>query len=53
MSLIGSAGPDPVIADLTEQLGDEHGKVHLHFYPFGGLVKTNEWIVDFQKKQGL
>lgn len=52
-SLIGSAGPDPVIADLTNDLRDEHGKVHLHFYPFGGLVKTNEWIVNFKAKQGI
>lgn len=52
-SLIGSAGPDPVIADLVPALGAEHGKVHLHFYPFGGLVKTNEWIVNFKAKQGI
>ena len=52
-SLIGSAGPDPVIADLTGDLREEHGKVHLHFYPFGGLVKTNEWIVNFKAKQGI
>lgn len=52
-SLIGNAGPDPVIADLVPQLGDEHGKVHLHFYPFGGLVKTNEWIVDYKSKNGI
>ncbi|MBT2187030.1 methylenetetrahydrofolate reductase [Sphingobium nicotianae] len=52
-SLIGSAGPDPVIADLIPALGPEHGKVHLHFYPFGGLVKTNEWIVNYKEKQGI
>ncbi|MBO9580554.1 MAG: methylenetetrahydrofolate reductase [Sphingobium sp.] len=52
-SLIGNAGPDPVIADLVPQLGEEHGKVHLHFYPFGGLVKTNEWIVDYKSKNGI
>lgn len=52
-SLIGSAGPDPVIADLIPDLGPEHGQVHLHFYPFGGLVKTNEWIVNFKDKQGI
>ena len=52
-SLIGSAGPDPVLADLVPELGEEHGKVHLHFYPFGGLVKTNEWIVDYKSKNGI
>lgn len=52
-SLIGSAGPDPVLADLVPDLGPEHGQVHLHFYPFGGLVKTNEWIVDFKSKNGI
>jgi methylenetetrahydrofolate reductase (NADPH) len=52
-SLIGNAGPDPVIADVVAGLGEEHGQVHLHFYPFGGLVKTNEWIVDFKKKNDI
>lgn len=52
-SLIGSAGPDPVIADVIGGIGPEHGQVHLHFYPFGGLVKTNEWIVNFKSKQGF
>ena len=52
-SLIGSAGPDPVIADLIGGIGPQHGQVHLHFYPFGGLVKTNEWIVNFKSKQGF
>jgi methylenetetrahydrofolate reductase (NADPH) len=52
-SLIGNAGPDPVIGDLVPELGEAHGRTHLHFYPFGGLVKTNEWIVNFKAKQGL
>ena len=52
-SLIGSAGPDPVIADLIGGIGPQHGQVHLHFYPFGGLVKTNDWIVNFKSKQGF
>jgi methylenetetrahydrofolate reductase (NADPH) len=52
-SLIGSAGPDPVVADLVNGIGPEHGQVQLHFYPFGGLVKTNEWIVNFKGKQGI
>ncbi len=42
--LLGTAGPDRLLAQLTAGLGPQHGEVHLHFYPFGGLEKTVEWI---------
>ena len=46
--LLGSAGPGPLIEELRERLKpDAHGDVRLHFYPFGGLEKTAEWIADF------
>jgi len=49
--LLGSAGPGPLIADLHERLKPNvHGDVRLHFYPFGGLEKTADWIADW--KQG-
>ena len=46
-NLIGSAGPDRMVASLAAGLGDRHGLVHLHFYPFGGLEKTIDWIAAY------
>ena len=45
--LLGSAGPDALIADFAGRLdARRHGDVRLHFYPFGGLAKTAGWIRD-------
>lgn len=46
-NLIGSAGPDKLVNALDAGFGPEHGRVRLHFYPFGGLEKTVEWIGDY------
>lgn len=43
-NLIGSAGPDKLVDQFAANLGKEHGPVRLHFYPFGGLEKTVDWI---------
>jgi methylenetetrahydrofolate reductase (NADPH) len=43
-NLLGSAGPDKLVDALARGLGPEHGPVRLHFYPFGGMVRTVEWI---------
>ncbi len=43
-NLLGSAGPDKLVDGFARALGPEHGEVRLHFYPFGGLVKTVAWI---------
>lgn len=43
-NLVGSAGPDRLVDALAAGLGEQHGRVRLHFYPFGGLAKTVEWI---------
>lgn len=45
--LIGTAGPDKLVDRLATDFGSEHGRVRLHFYPFGGLVRTVEWINDY------
>lgn len=50
-NLLGTAGPDRYIKDLAAGLDPEkHGKVGLHFYTFGGLTATSEWIRDFEAK---
>lgn len=45
--LFGSAGPDKMVDRLGEGLGAEQGAVFLHFYPFGGIEKTVDWINDY------
>ena len=42
--LLRPAGPDVLVDGLAAGLGDEHGVVRLHFYPFGGVARTLEWI---------
>ena len=43
--LLGTAGPDALIEALTAQWEPGvHGDVRLHFYPFGGLGKTADWV---------
>lgn len=52
-NLIGTAGPDKLVDAFADKLGDEHGRVRLHFYPFGGMVKTVEWIADYNRRHGI
>ncbi len=52
-NLIGSAGPDKLVDSFARQLDESHGPVRLHFYPFGGMVKTAEWIVDYNRRHGI
>lgn len=51
-SLLGSAGPDRLVDGIARGLGAEYGRdyghVRLHFYPFGGLAKTAQWIADYR-----
>ena len=48
--LLTTAGPDELIRDLARGLdAAKHGEVHLHFYPFGGLKATAEWVRDFRR----
>lgn len=45
--LLGTAGPDKLVDALAKGLGPQHGAVRLHFYPFGGLERTVDWINDY------
>lgn len=49
-NLIGSAGPDKLVASLDKGLTDEAGRVRLHLYPFGALTPSAEWINDYAAK---
>jgi methylenetetrahydrofolate reductase (NADPH) len=42
---MSTAGPDRFIRALAEGYdARRHGQVKLHFYTFGGLKATTEWI---------
>jgi len=47
--LLGTAGPDKMVDKFSKTFRSEHGRVRLHFYPFGGLLKTVEWVEDYTK----
>jgi methylenetetrahydrofolate reductase (NADPH) len=49
--LIGTAGPDKMVDAFAKQFGEEHGRVRLHFYPFGGLHKTVDWVKTYTYKR--
>jgi methylenetetrahydrofolate reductase (NADPH) len=50
-NLFGTAGPDRFIRALAEQVdGKGLGQIGLHFYAFGGLHPTGEWIRNFRKE---
>ena len=48
--LLGTAGPDRLVDALSERISSEHGRVRLHFYPFGGLERTIEWIKSYDSR---
>ena len=48
-NLLGTAGPSRYIDELGSRLeSNRHGRVNLHFYTFGGLTETAEWIGNFE-----
>ena len=49
--LLGTGGPDRFVRRLEAGLGKEHGAVRLHFYPFGGIAPTIDWIERYRGQQ--
>ncbi|GAA4368013.1 methylenetetrahydrofolate reductase [Paeniglutamicibacter cryotolerans] len=44
-NLLGNAGPERFIQDLARDYDPSlHGEVQLHFYTFGGLEATADWV---------
>lgn len=44
-NLLGTAGPERFIADLARHYDSEvHGEIKLHFYTFGGIETTANWV---------
>jgi len=51
--LLATAGPEKLLEDYARGLDPaRHGEVLFHFYPFGGLKTTAEWIRDFRVRNG-
>ncbi|HFK2883599.1 methylenetetrahydrofolate reductase [Stenotrophomonas maltophilia] len=42
--LLGSAGPEVFVDRLAGGLTDAHGLVSPHFFPFGGIAQSLDWI---------
>jgi methylenetetrahydrofolate reductase (NADPH) len=59
-NLMGTAGPDKFVTDLSALLADKNtdapagttaGPVKLHFYTFGGLLATADWAREYARAQ--
>ncbi|MFJ6904827.1 methylenetetrahydrofolate reductase [Streptomyces griseoluteus] len=52
-NLMGTAGPDRFLDELAGGYDpSRHGAVGLHFYTFGGLRTTAEWITGYRRERG-
>ncbi|HEY1823918.1 MAG TPA: methylenetetrahydrofolate reductase [Trebonia sp.] len=50
-NLAGTTGPGRFIRALADGYdADRHGVLRLHFYTFGGISATSEWIAAFKKE---
>jgi methylenetetrahydrofolate reductase (NADPH) len=50
-NLMGTAGPDRFIRALAKDYdARRHGELRLHFYTFGGLKATSQWVAEFRKE---
>jgi methylenetetrahydrofolate reductase (NADPH) len=50
-TLLSAAGPDRLIEQYAARLDPAtHGEALIHFYPFGGMRATAEWIRDFRER---
>lgn len=46
--LFGTAGPDLFVDRLAAGLTAAHGEVSLHFFPFGGIAQSVQWIAQYR-----
>ncbi len=46
--LLNTAGPNRLLAEFADRLDfSRHGQVVIHFYPFGGLVRTAQYANEY------
>ena len=48
--VLGTAGPDLFVDRLAAGLTQAHGKVSLHFFPFGGIAQSVRWIEQYRSR---
>jgi methylenetetrahydrofolate reductase (NADPH) len=48
--LFGTAGPDAFVDRLAAGLTPAHGKVSLHFFPFGGIAQSVRWVEQYRSR---
>jgi methylenetetrahydrofolate reductase (NADPH) len=48
--LFGTAGPDLFVDRLATGLTAAHGKVSLHFFPFGGIAQSVMWVEEYRAR---
>ncbi|AUI07748.1 MULTISPECIES: methylenetetrahydrofolate reductase [Stenotrophomonas] len=48
--LLGTAGPEVFVDCLVKGLTGAHGPISPHFFPFGGIAPSLEWIAQYQRR---
>lgn len=48
--LLGTAGPEVFVDRLLSGLTDAHGAVGPHFFPFGGIAPSLDWIERYRRR---
>ncbi|RMX08187.1 methylenetetrahydrofolate reductase [Corticibacter populi] len=51
--LFGTAGPEHFVDRLAADLTEVHGKVSLHFFPFGGIAQSVGWVEQYRSRSEL
>ncbi len=47
--LLGTAGPEVFVDCLVKGLTRAHGQVSPHFFPFGGIAPSLEWVAQYRR----
>lgn len=47
--LLGTAGPEVFVDRLVKGLARSHGQVSPHFFPFGGIAPSLEWVAQYRR----
>ncbi|WP_447905359.1 methylenetetrahydrofolate reductase [Stenotrophomonas sepilia] len=48
--LLGTAGPEAFVDRLVKGLTSAHGPVSPHFFPFGGVAPSLEWMAQYRRR---
>ena len=48
--LLGTAGPEVFVDCLVKGLTRAHGQVSPHFFPFGGIAPSLEWVAQYRRR---